>query len=135
MKILIIDDEVAISQVFQQALAQGGYTVVLASSGQEGHAKALSEKPDLILLDQIMPDMAGNQILQLLKQDPNTKNIPVAMLSNFNQDNLVEEAVKLGAAEYILKYQISPQDLVEKVKTLLATNNGTGWQDTHDEGI
>ena len=132
MKILIVDDETAIAQVFQQALTQAGYEVILAATGKEGQDKALSEKPDIILLDQILPDMNGNQVLQTLKSQGATKSIPVAIVSNFNQDGLVDNAMKAGAIEYILKYQISPQDLVEKVKQMIASQNGTGWQDSND---
>lgn len=134
MKILIVDDEAAIAQVFDQALTKAGYTVVLAATGKEALDKVNSEKPDLILLDQILPDMNGNQVLQAIKAGP-MKSTPVAIISNFNQQNLIDEALKLGASEYILKYQISPVDLVEKVKQLAATKKGTGWQDSNPEGI
>ena len=129
MKILIVDDESAIAQVFQQVLQKAGYQVFIASNGQAGQASALSEKPDLILLDQILPDMNGNEVLKAVKANDATKAIPVAIISNFNQDGLVEEAMKNGAIEYILKYQISPQDLVEKVKQML-DKKASGWQDT-----
>lgn len=132
MKVLIVDDEAAIAQVFQQALQKAGFQVVLAATGKETQDKALAEKPDIILLDQILPDMNGNQVLLGLKKNDATKNIPVAIISNFNQDGLVDDAIKNGAVEYIMKYQISPQDLVEKVKHILDTKNGTGWQDTND---
>lgn len=135
MKILLVDDEIAIAQVFQQALTQAGYTVILAATGKDAQDKVATEKPDIILLDQILPDMNGNQILQALKKDDATKNIPVAIISNFNQQALMDEAMKLGASEYILKYQISPQDLVEKVKNLLASQKGTGWQDEQNDVV
>lgn len=135
MKILIVDDEAAIAQVFQQALQQAGFEVVLSATGKDGQGKAVSDKPDIILLDQILPDMNGNQVLKTLKSQDITKNIPVAIISNFNQKDLIEEGMKLGASEYILKYQISPQDLVEKVKNILAGQKGTGWQDMQDDVV
>lgn len=136
MKILLVDDEAAIAQIFQQALAAAGFEVVIATSGKDAELKVTSEKPDLLLLDQILPDMNGNAVLQVVKSTDATKNIPVLMISNFNQQDLIDEAIKLGASEYILKYQISPQDLVEKVKnTLQAQKQGSGWQDTNDEGM
>lgn len=135
MKVLIVDDEISIAQVFEQALKQGGYDVILAATGKEGQEKSLSEKPDLILLDQILPDMNGNEVLKTLKSQDATKAIPVVIISNFNQEPLMDEAMKLGASEYILKYQISPQDLEDKVKRILAGQKGTGWQDTNPEGI
>lgn len=132
MKILIVDDEVAIAQVFEQALTKAGYQTVLAASGKEALEKVTSEKPDILLLDQILPDMNGNQVLATLKFNEATKNIPVAIISNFNKQDLIDEAMKNGAVEYILKYQISPQDLVEKVKQMEKIQKGTGWQDTND---
>jgi PleD family two-component response regulator len=81
--------------------------------------KAKKEHPDLIFLDQVLPDMNGNQVLQQLKADPDTKSIPIAILSNFNQDTLVQNAMKMSATDYILKYQISPTDLVAKTHALL----------------
>lgn len=135
MKILIVDDEVAIAQVFEEALKKGGYEVVLAATGKEALEKTASEKPDLLLLDQILPDMNGNQVLKTLRLADASKTIPIAIISNFNQQALIDEALKLGASEYILKYQISPQDLVEKVKNILEGKKGSGWQDTNDEGV
>lgn len=133
MKILIVDDEAAIAQIFEQTLTKAGYQVVIATTGKEAQEKSVSEKPDIILLDQILPDMNGNQVLATLKSQETTKHIPVAIVSNFNQDGLVEEALKNGAVEYILKYQISPQDLVEKVKQMEKNlKEGSGWQDTGD---
>src|SRR5260221_6149990 len=131
MKILLIDDERAILDVLSQALTQGGFSVVTAPHGTKGLELAKSEKPDMILLDQILPDMNGNDVLKKLKADEVTKAIPVAMLSNFSQDGMVSDALKSGAVEYILKYQIGPQDLVQKVKTLLAKPKETGekWMD------
>ncbi len=120
MKILLIDDEEAISEVFKQALEQDpDFQVITALTGSEGLEKAKKEHPDGIFLDQVLPDMNGNQLLEQLKADSETKGIPVAILSNFNQDTLVQNAMKIGASDYILKYQVAPQDLREKAKQLL----------------
>lgn len=134
MKILIIDDEQAIATVFQTALQQGGFTVSTAATGQDGIKKAKAEHPDLIFLDEILPDINGNEILKTLKTDETTNHIPIAILSNFNHDSLVDDAMKMGAAEYILKYQISPKDLVEKAKQIIGQSKGTGWQ-AEDETV
>lgn len=90
-----------------------------AANGKAGLEHAKTDKPDLILLDQVLPDIAGNDVLKTLKQDLETKQIPVAMLSNFGQNQQVQEAIQQGALDYILKYQVEPQDLIVKVKTLL----------------
>ncbi len=118
MKILLIDDDEAIMTVFSSVLAKDGHAVVTADNGQSGLEKAKSEKPDLILLDQVLPDIQGNEVLKTLKQDLDTKDVPVAILSNFGQNELIQEAINSGASDYILKYQIEPQDLINKVKEL-----------------
>lgn len=121
-KIVLIDDDKAITAVFETALKKEGFEVSVSHSGQEGLAMVKDQKPDFVLLDQILPDIPGNEVLKTLKEDPQTKSIPVAMLSNFGQNELVEEAITTGAVEYILKYQIAPQDLVDKVKKILNPN-------------
>lgn len=125
MKILLIDDEEAILDVFKQALEQAQLEVVTALTGTEGMEKTRLEHPDVIFLDQVLPDMNGNQVLQQLKADPDTKHIPIAMLSNFSQDTLVQNAMKMGAIDYILKYQIAPEDLVAKAKALFEESQPT----------
>lgn len=120
MKILLIDDDQALVTIFSAALNKGGYETVTAPDGKSGLEKAKSEKPEMILLDQVLPDIPGNEVLRQLKTDPQTQNIPVSMLSNFGQNELINEAINLGALDYILKYQIEPQDLVSKVKTFTA---------------
>lgn len=122
MKVLLVDDEQALLDVFTQALQTAGFSVISALSGTDGITKAKLEKPDMILLDQVMPDINGNQVLQMLKSDPATASIPVAILSNFNQDNLVQDAINLGAVDYILKYQIEAHDLVEKINQIIKEN-------------
>lgn len=119
-KILIIDDDTALTTVFETALTNQNFVVSVAPDGETGLEKAKQEKPDVILLDQILTDMSGNDILKKLKEDEETKQIPVAMLSNFGQNELVEEALKTGATVYILKYQIDANDLVKKVKEILS---------------
>lgn len=118
-KILLVDDDKDLSTVFETALKKSNFEVVLAATGEEGLAKAKSESPDLILLDQILPDLKGNEVLKKLKEDPQTQNLPVVLLSNFGQNELIQEALGQGAADYILKYQIEPEDLVNKVNALL----------------
>ncbi|MCL5433074.1 MAG: response regulator [Patescibacteria group bacterium] len=119
MKILIVDDDDAILTIFSTALKKNNFEVITAKDGASGLETAKSQKPDLILLDQILPDIKGNDLLPKLKEDQATGSIPVAMLSNFGQKEIVEEAIKQGAVDYILKYQIDPQDLVTKINDIL----------------
>ncbi len=119
-KILIVDDELDIIEVFKIALTQGGYDVDYANDARDGLTHAKEGKYDLFILDQMLPDLSGNEILKILKSDEKTKNVPVTMLSNFGHDDMIKGALNGGAVDYILKYQITPDDLVEKVKTILS---------------
>lgn len=118
-KILIVDDELAVASVFETALKNAGYDVKIAIDGKSGLNLSKTEQFDLILLDQMMPDLSGNEVLKTLKSDETTKNTKVAMLTNFGHDTLVKEALYAGANDYILKYQISTDDLISKVKSIL----------------
>jgi CheY-like chemotaxis protein len=123
MKILIIDDDQMLIDVWSLVLKKEGYEVITAGTGHDGIEIAKTQHPDFILLDQIMPDLKGNEVLQMLKQDPTTQNIMVAMASNYSENELMQQAIQGGAVDYILKYQIDPQDLVNKIKTLTQDGN------------
>lgn len=118
MKILMVDDDEALLTVFSTTLKKHGYEVITAINGQQGLEKARNEKPDFIFLDQVLPDIQGNEVLKTLKEDLATKMIPVAMLSNFGQNELIQKAINTGAADYILKYLIEPDDLDTKIRDL-----------------
>jgi len=125
MKVLMIDDDPALITVITTALQTEGYQTVTATDGKSGLERAKIEKPDFILLDQVLPDIQGNEILTTLKSEPDTKDIPVALLSNFNKPELMQQAINLGAVDYILKYQIEPKDLINKLKSLSQESNNT----------
>lgn len=118
-KVLLVDDEQSLLDVFAQTLETGGFQVITSMNGKNGIEKAIADLPDMILLDQVLPDMAGNEVLQMIKSNPVTKGIPVAILSNFNQRELVQDAINLGAVDYILKYKIEPKDLIDKVNQVI----------------
>jgi len=124
MRILIVDDDEAIINLFSSVFKKNGLDTITASNGKSGLDKAKNEKVDLILLDQILPDIPGGEVLKTLKADAATKAIPVIALSNFSQEDLVKEALNNGAEEYVFKYQIEPLDLVNKIKAFLKQPNG-----------
>ncbi len=119
MKVFLIDDDENLVNIFTAALAKEGFEAAFALTGEDGLAKVKTEKPDIILLDQVLPDMSGNDILKILKQDEATKAIPVILLSNFSQEELVKGAIDEGAVDYLFKYQVEPKDVVVKVKEAL----------------
>lgn len=119
MKILLIDDDEALLTVFGTALQKADFQVTTASDGATGVEKAKNDTFDLILIDQILTDMRGNDIIKTLKAEEKMKDTPMMILSNFGQNELIQEAMNFGATDYVLKYQIEPADLVAKVKAVL----------------
>jgi DNA-binding response OmpR family regulator len=123
-KILIVDDELAVVSVFETALKNAGFEVKIAGDGTNGVSVAQSTPFDVILLDQMLPDQSGNEVLKTIRaQGVNTKT-PISMLSNFSNDVTVNEAKTLGAQDYIMKYEITPDQLVQKVNSLMTPAPG-----------
>jgi len=125
MKILLVDDDDSILKIFGASLKAQGFEVITASNGNQGIEKAKQNMPDLVLLDQVLPDIQGNEILHTLKNDPATKDLTIAMLSNFGQNDLIQKAINEGAVDYLLKYQITPEYLGQKVKEILGVTEGS----------
>ena len=119
MKVLLVDDDEDLVNIFSAALNKEGLETAYELTGQQGISKAKEIHPDLILLDQVLPDISGNDILKVLKSDESTKMIPVIILSNFSQEELVKGAIDQGALDYLFKYQVEPRDVVAKVKEAL----------------
>lgn len=119
-KILLVDDDQALRQLYNLELSGRKYTVLEADNGEVGITKAKSEHPDLILLDVMMPQLDGVATLAKLKGDPDTQTIPVIMLTNFGQENLVQQAFSLGATDYLLKYKVTPAEMADKVAEILS---------------
>lgn len=117
--ILIIDDEIAVASVFSLGLKNAGYEVDIAMDGKNGLDMAGKKQYDLILCDQMMPDLSGNDVLKKLKSNVVTKSVKVSLLTNFGHEELVKEALMLGAENYILKYETLPDQLVMKVRTMI----------------
>jgi CheY-like chemotaxis protein len=116
VKVLLIEDEKEVLELYRLKLTLDDYEVLTAESGQEGLDKAFAEKPDLIYLDIKMPEMDGFEVLQRLRADPKTKEIPVVILSNFDEQEMIERGLTLGANEYLIKSQFSPDQISSKVK-------------------
>jgi len=123
MKVLLVDDEENFRQIITSAFEKEGIDTIVAKSGREGIDKAKQEKPDLILLDQMLTDITGNDVLAQLKADYITRDIPVLMVSNFGHETLVKQAMEKGAVDYIYKYSVETQDIINKVKDVLMSAN------------
>lgn len=119
-KVLIIEDDQLIQRMYSKIFTFEKYDVVTASDGEEGLDKARSEKPTIILLDVMMPKMNGMQVLEKLKLDPETRSVPVVMLSNLAGDNDVETALSKGAVKYIIKSEHDPKEVADMVNEIIA---------------
>ena len=119
-KVLSIEDDAFLSSLVASKLIDAGFSVITAGTGKEGIAKAGIERPHLILLDIMLPDMGGFEILETLKGNPATKDIPVIILSNLGGREEIEKGVALGAASYLIKSNILPHEVAEMVVSQLA---------------
>jgi DNA-binding response OmpR family regulator len=119
-KILIIEDDRYISKMYQLKLSLEGYEVQVAENGREGVDKVKEFMPDIILLDILMPELDGFEVLKIVKSDDATKDIPVLIMSNLGQEDHVDKGMKLGAIGYIVKSQYTPSKVVEKIKSVIS---------------
>jgi len=118
-KILIIEDESALQKTLGDVLSQNGYQTKSALDGETGLKLTQSEKPDLILLDLILPKLHGFGVLKRIKENPETKKIPVVILTNLESMQDIEKAMELGATNYLVKANYSLKDLLIKIKEVL----------------
>lgn len=118
-KILIVEDDKFLRELIFRKLENEGYQVVAAVEGEEGLKKADEEKPDLILLDLILPGIDGFEVLSQLKQNERLASIPVIILSNLGQREEIEKGLKLGAIDYLVKAHFTPGEIIEKIKNVL----------------
>jgi len=117
--ILIIEDDKFLRDLIARKLLKEGYKVSEAIDGEEGMKKVKEEKPDLVLLDLILPGIDGFEVLSRVKEDPASAQIPVIILSNLGQKEDVEKGVKLGAVDYLIKAHFTPKEIIDKVKAAL----------------
>ncbi|OGZ18015.1 MAG: hypothetical protein A2V72_02020 [Candidatus Nealsonbacteria bacterium RBG_13_37_56] len=118
-KILIIEDDKLLRKVIGKKLAMENYKIVEATDGEEGLRLSGSEQPDLILLDLILPEINGFEVLARLKKNPNTFKIPVIILSNLGDEEKVEKGLKLGATDYLIKADLDPGEIVNRIELVL----------------
>jgi len=119
MKVLIVEDEEALRTVLQEKIQKSGFETFVARDGVEGWTMAKSKNPDIILLDLILPKRSGFDVLKMLKQDPDLKNVPVIVLSNLAGDEDLKKALQMGAEDYFVKSQHPINEIVEKLQNRL----------------
>jgi len=119
-KILIIEDDKFLRELIAKKLLKEGFEIEEAIDGEEGLRKIKEAKPDLVLLDLILPGIDGFEVLKNIKEDPKLSLIPVVILSNLGQRDEVEKGLSLGAVDFLVKAHFTPEEIIEKIKTVLA---------------
>jgi DNA-binding response OmpR family regulator len=117
-RILVVDDEIQLVEMVKMRLEAAGYDIILAYDGQEGFEKAKKDKPDLIILDLMLPRMDGYKVCGLLKSDSRYSGIPIIMFTARAQEEDARLGKDLGAEEYLTK-PFEPKILLEKIKALI----------------
>lgn len=119
-QILLVEDDEFLMELYAVKLSMEGFDVLSANDGRKGLRLAKEKIPDLILLDIILPQMDGLEVLKTLKKDPATKKIPVILLTNLSHKEEVQKGFAAGAKDYLIKAHFMPSEVVEKIKKLLA---------------
>lgn len=119
VKVLIVEDEKMLADMYTTKFSMEGFEAANAADGMIGLAKAREMKPDIILLDVIMPKLDGFGALKEIRQDPKLKDTPVILLTNLGQDEDIRKGKKLGATDYFVKANHTPAEVVAKVQAVL----------------
>jgi DNA-binding response OmpR family regulator len=119
LKVLLVEDEPMIVDMYKLRLEEEGYEIINTDRGSEALEIAKKEKPDIILLDIILPEADGFFILQSLKAQAGTKKIPVLLLTNLGQESDQKKGSELGAAGYFIKAQHTPADIAKEIEKIL----------------
>jgi DNA-binding response OmpR family regulator len=115
-KIVLVEDDEILSKVLAEELTDAGFKVSQAFDGQAGLQMVRAELPDLVLLDLILPKKQGMGVLEDLKKDPKTKNIPVIILTLVSEDEVLKKGRDLGAVDFLVKSNHSAEEIIDKVK-------------------
>jgi DNA-binding response OmpR family regulator len=115
-KIVLVEDDKFLSEMYATKLTEGGFDVETAFDGEEGIAKIKQLKPDLVLLDIVLPKKDGFEVLKTIGQDESLRHTLFIALTNLGQKEEVDRGIKLGASDYIIKAHFTPSEVVAKVK-------------------
>lgn len=119
--LVLVEDDAAYAEIYKFRLEQDGYRVALAADGRSGLELIRETRPDLVYLDIRLPEMTGIEVLHSLRGDPATADLPVVVLSNYDEAQLREEGFQLGVLEWLVKAHVTPADLAERTARWLRT--------------
>ena len=124
-KVMLVEDDNNLREIYDARLAAEGYTIVSAHDGEEALALAIKERPDLIISDVMMPKISGFDMLDILRSTPETKNVKVIVMTALSQDEDRRRGEELGADKYVVKSQVTLEDIVSMVREVLGGTNAT----------
>jgi DNA-binding response OmpR family regulator len=127
--ILIIEDDKFLRELISRKLINEKFKIDQAIDGEEGLKKLQEVKPDLVLLDLILPGLDGFEVLERMKDNPSTSAIPVLILSNLGQKDEIEKGLKLGAVDFLVKAHFTPEEIVSKIKIVLGDKTASTGQE------
>ena len=125
-KVLIIEDDVALANLYKTELELAGYSVVHVSEGSRAVSAIEENPPSVVLLDIMLPGRNGLEILKDIRENEQIKDTKVIMLTNFGNEENVSMALELGALDYIMKYKITPSEMKDRLSSLLGQSAGSG---------
>ena len=117
--VLIVEDDVFLAEIYQKKFEMEGFKVSMAQNGEKGLADIKKKKPDIVLLDILLPKLDGFRVLETAKEDPSIKNIPIILLTNLGQKDDVQHGLEKGAVDYLIKTHFKPSEVVDKVRAVL----------------
>jgi DNA-binding response OmpR family regulator len=117
---MIVDDDPSLGDLYQSVFKSEGYDVVWVSDGENALARILEEKPDLILLDIMMPKIQGLDVLDIVKATPQTENTKIVVMSALSDEEIVNKAKEYGAADFLVKSKVDMETVVKRVKEILS---------------
>lgn len=126
--LLLVEDDALLTRLYQKRFTKDGHTVITARDGEEGLELIGKEQPDLVLLDIMMPKLSGLEMLERIKANPETRSVPVVVLTNLAGEEEQARAFELGAVAYIVKSSHDPVQIAAKVHEILAAS-------TRDKGL
>lgn len=121
--IVLVEDDSFLAGMYVAKLELEDYSVKLATDGESGLELIRKERPDIVLLDIVLPGMDGFDVLKAIKKDATTKDIPVLLLTNLGQRGDVQRGLSLGAVDYLIKAHFMPSEVIEKIKNIVGSSS------------
>ncbi len=119
-KVLLVEDDIALREIYSARFTAENFEVITADDGEQALSQAIKERPDIIILDIMMPKISGFDVLDILRSTPETKNVKVIVMSALSQESDIQKGKQLGADAYLVKSQTTLSDVVNKVQEILA---------------